>query len=79
MKTGEQDWLEREEKWVEQTNSGEDQRVKIDWESFSAGEPEREREGGMGGGEKTTCENRTSFKRRKGVRGLRWGRQRGSI
>lgn len=65
---------------MEQTNIGEDQRVKIDRESFSAGEPERERGGGgMGGGEKTTCENRTSFKRRKGVRGLRWGRQRGSI
>lgn len=56
---------------------GEDQRVKIDWSHF-----QQKRQGGRHGGggwvgeEKTTCENRTSLKRRKGVGGQRWERQR---
>lgn len=38
--------FEREGKWVERAKSGEDQRVKIDRESFSAGEA---KEGGSEG------------------------------
>lgn len=61
---------ERENGWNWLT--GEDHRVKIDWESFSAGEMGREGGGGGGwvGGEKATHETRTLT----GI--VHWGEQR---
>ena len=56
---------------------GEDQRVKIDWESFSAGEAEREEEEGGWVQRKQLVKTELLFKWRKGVGGQRRGRQKG--